>query len=303
MAGLGLAVGNPLSFFPGLGSVDPFSPVSRSLTPYFIGEDLIRLLLVTEKNEDIRQAISANVEHFQIGKAWKIKPEELMKVLWDTRRKWGSDEQHEQAQTQLALVSGWTAHRIVEKHLGEESNPADLQQPLRESSLYRDVCILKMMQNADPHRSSVPLDKPIEGVTQEQVEEIFHLIQQRNMIRTHTFRPEFSDIETWLDQFMLYYDRNKADNRDYARVYCHPDPGKVKQYLKDPLFYAEDDEEIRIARDLQMAQVTGTISRKGTPARSIYGKALAEGLKAVQTCNQFGAGGGSEASVMKAWKA
>ncbi len=303
LAGLGLAVNTPLSAFPDLGFLAPFSPVSRSLAPYFISEDLIRLLQITETNQEIRQAISVNVEHFQIGRAWRIKPDEVMKVLRDTRGKWGSETQQDQAQTQLALVSGWTAHRIIEKHLGEGSVPADLDQPIPESSIYRDVCIMKMIQKADPHRKEVSLDQPVEGVTEAQVEELFHLIQQRNMIRTHTFRPDFADIETWLDQFMLYYDRNKADNVDYARVYCNPDPAKVRQYLTGPVFYDEKDELIRNARNLQMAQVTGSITLKGSPPQSIYGKALAEALQAVHTCNRFGSGGGSEAEVMKVWEA
>lgn len=254
------------------------------LTPNFLAEDVLRLIQIDQFQPSFREALSINMRHFQLGKVWQIPAEELLKVAKDSKENWNNEMNQDRAKTQYALVCGKIAHDTFTQMLPKEDGST-----LSDATIYRDTYVIKSLQNADPHRQKVPFDRPIEGVSPEEVASLFHVIQQRNLIRMHTIRPEFSDISTWLDNMLAFYETMKADNDRYAMAYCWADAAKVKKYVTDQQFYEPTDTPIQAARQFQMTLMTGKtnqlMNRKAVV--SIYGKALNEALSKLRVCEEY----------------
>jgi hypothetical protein len=269
------------------------------LTPYFLAEDLLRLIQLHPFSDRFREALTVNNTHFNLGKVWQIPTAELLKVAQDSQSAWNSEMKQDRARTQYALVCGRIAHQVFDDLL-----QPDQEKELSERDIYRDVHVIKELQNADPHRKKVSIDQPIKGASEEEVAELFHVIQQRNMIRTHTLRPEFSDVSTWLDNFLGYYEGMKEGNKRYAAVYCSPEVSKVRTYISDAQFYEADDAPIQLARRFQMSQLTGKTNVLMTKKAvvSIYGKALQQALAKLQICDAYVSGGADEQAVRNAMK-
>lgn len=283
-ASLGVATINPVQAFATKGVFSLAEANTRALTPYFLGEDLLRLLQVNDFNKMMRQALTINKMHFQLGKAWSISKAELLKVAKDSQSLWNSEMEQDRANTQYALVCGWVAHRAFEDHLLTENS-----NDLSERAIYQDAHVMKMMQNADRHRKKVPIDEELEGVSVAEVAELFHIIQQRNLIRMHTIRPKFLDVSTWLDQFLSYYNSMKKDNTTYAKIYCTPSKSKVQEYVLTTNFYDAKEPIIQAARQIQLSQVTGSNNRMAETANpnSMYGKALQSALTKMKICEDY----------------
>ncbi len=259
---------------------------NRSLTPYFLGEDLVRLLQLVDMPQDSRDALTINLDYFQLGKAWQIATKELMEVMTGIREIWQDESQKDKAQTQFALCCGQIAHRTFTKTLGHQN-----ENDLPEAAIYQDVYLLKMLQNADPHKRNLDPGAAITEISIENVQEIFHLVQQRNLIRMHTIRPEFSDIDTWLVEFISYYEQMQKDNLTYAAVYCKPDAVKLKSFVYEPGFYRESDRPVQATRNLQLSRM-GNIHQQAkglldAKPESIYGKALQAGLLQIMACSNY----------------
>ncbi len=275
----------------------------RSISPFILGEDLLRLTQIADMDGLTRQALLVNRECFQLGKAWSISGKPLTALVQASRNLWKDPKESDRAQTQFALLCGWSAHRTFEQWLYKDDQAVSTAEDLSERTLYRDVHLMKMLQNADPHRPMIAIDRPLPGVDVASVANLFHLIQQRNLIRMHTIRPEFSDAEGWLDQFLNYYHQLKKDNAQYAEVYCNPVAEKVQKHIRQNNFYHADDQIIQVARKLQMGLPLGhhgSSWMESAPA-SIYGKALGEAFQKIRTCSLYITGNATEQALQAAF--
>ncbi len=283
-ASMGAALIHPAFAFPVGGTFLLEGAATRALSPYLLGEDLLRLLQLVDFNKMVRQALTVNGTHFQLGKVWSIPDIELLKVAQDAKRIWNSEMEQDRAHTQYALFCGCLAHRTFEQYF-----PTEQGNQLSERVLYQDTYLLKMLQNADIHRKQLPVDSPLEGVTEAAVAELFHIIQQRNLIRMHTLRPEFSDVSAWLEQFLAYYQQMKLDNHAYAKIYCQPVKPKVQQYIVEPNFYDAKETIIQATRHLQLGLSTGAnnLLASTNQPKSLYGKALDTALAKMKICEQY----------------
>ncbi len=256
----------------------------RSLSPFVLLDDLVRLIELSDLDESIRTAIRENVDFFQASRFWRLPDEELVKLFKRVKTAWKS----ENSGTQLTFCGGSVVHRTLDKWLKPDSG-AELND-LPERVLYQDTYVMKMLQNADPNRKKLSIKESLKGVAPEQMAEVFHLIQQRNLIRTHTIKPELEETESWLGDFLAYYHQLDTDNERYAQVYCNPDPTKVDQYILKPNFYDENDAIIKTTRSVQMGLAEGLTkvdSLVKTEPNSIYGKALHEALKRMLSVGQY----------------
>ncbi len=278
----------------------PFQPgkntFDRSLTPFLLMDDLQCLIQISDLHHSVRRAFKTNKEYFQVGKAWSLPPEEQLKLFTTLATEWSTEYELLKANAQFSMLCGLIAHQTFDKWLkpGTSETITDLQ----EKTVYQDTYVMKMLQNADPNRMKVPLNKSLSGVKPEEIAEALHLIQQRNLIRMHTQKPEFSDADRWIENFMCYYNQMKKDNLAYGKVYCQPDASKVEQYVTEPNFYDENDLIIRVARKIQMVQAGkikySTDQLINTKPNSIYGKALQNSLQRMMICGHYITGDGNE---------
>ena len=241
------------------------------LAPFIAGDDLLRLVALSDLPKSVRQALTVNREVFHLGRAWMVDTAGLQTVLDESRRLWRAEQGQDRGFTQFALAAGHLAARAMDEALGTEEDDA-------EATRYRDTYLFKQLQNAKPHARRVAVDGPVPEVTPAEVAELLHLMQQRNLIRMHTLRPEFSDIESWLTDFLGYYAEMKAENLRYGEVFCAPEAEKLRRYVLEPGFYDPEDVPILAARQLANGEVVGRVTPDFTNASSQYGRALLRGM-------------------------
>ena len=243
----------------------------RGLAPFIAGDDLLRLVALSELPKSVRQALTVNREVFHLGWAWTVDNAGLQTVLRESGQLWRAEQGQDRGFTQFALAAGHLAARAMNEALGTEEDDA-------EASRYRDTYLFKQLQNARPHARRVAVDGPVPEVTPAEVAELLHLMQQRNLIRMHTLRPEFSDVETWLTDFLGYYAEMKAENLRYGEVFCNPEVEKLRRYVLEPDFYDPEDAPILAARQLANGEVVGRVTPDLATASSQYGRALLRGM-------------------------
>ena len=302
IAGIGTTMANPVfSIFKNNKIILGETRRARGFTPYFLGEDLLRLVQLSAVDKAARQAVTVNFQYFQLGNAWELSAEELFKVFADSKNLWKGEAEADRAQTQFALACGQVAHQAISKAL--ESAERTGNTGISEQEMYRDAHILKMLQNADPHKKNVPIDKNIEGVEVEEVRELFALIHQRNLIRLHTLRCEWSGVEPWLDNILTYKGQLKNDHQKYAEIYCRPNAAKVNEYVLQNNFYDENEDLIKTARDFQMVNIGALhISNekiKLASPKSKYGMALKSAWEKTNACGEYVLGEMGEREFMK----
>ncbi len=276
----------------------------RSLTPTFILEDTLRLLPFTDWDDTFINSFLINHQVFHRGAAYQIEPADTEVLLDEVREKWKSKETADEAQTQLALLAGASLYRLIDskiewqQNLGEEKTLPTLT----DEAIYYDVVVMKEMQNSDPTKHHVEIDKPLDGVKVGDVAELFHLIRQRNLIRMHTFRPEFTGVELWLDQVLDYQHTIEEENHRYAKIYCDP---SVADVHADPSFYHREDEIIRLARGMQVSvtelttNVKEAVDKSGQ--QSTYAQALGASVNMLSDWNKYIKDGSVKAKLLESF--
>ena len=223
-------------------------------------EDVIWLSQLADDLPDaFRQAIYANRQYVHLGMsdtAQRFSKEAMQLVS----KNWNDPQGRDTAHTQLAYLLGGLLRPEF----------AATGTDYTEAAIYRDACLLKTLHNARPGNRPLALDRPIENVREAEVVELFEAMTQRNQIRLHTFRPDFEDVEGWMDHLLAWTKASKERHQALAAVYVRPDAERVARYWAG--FYDEKDARVAKVRAAQHSQVVGEVG--GKP--SVYGKALAE---------------------------
>lgn len=252
--------------------------VRRSLTPTFILEDVLRLLHLSEFSDDFVEALQINRQLFHRGAAFRLPQDEWSKLIDQVGETWGGKDTRDEGQTLLALLAGASMYSTIDRHLPMASSDLTCVVPaLSDEQIYHDVWVMKEMQNADPASGAIPMSESLE-IESGDVAELFQLIRQRNLIRMHTIRPEFADVEKWLEQVLSLQHILEEENVRYAQVYSNPiSVGVDKEMIT---FYDRDDPIIRLARGLQMSvteipyKLMDSIDQAGS--QSMYAQVLSQ---------------------------
>lgn len=252
--------------------------VRRSLTPSFILEDVLRLVHLSEFSDDFVEALQINRQLFHRGAAFRLPVDEWSTLIDQVDGTWGGKDTRDDGQTLLALLAGASMYSAMDRDLPMASSDLKTVVPtLSDEQIYHDVWIMKEMQNADPASRAIPMSESLE-IEPGEVAELFHLVRQRNLIRMHTIRPEFADVETWLEQVLTLQHILEEENVRYAQIYCNPISAGIDKEMIT--FYDRDDAIIRLARGLQMSvtelpyDLMDSIEQAGS--QSMYAQVLSQ---------------------------
>ena len=226
-------------------------------------EDVIWLSQLMEALPDaLRQAIYANRQFVHLGASNTAQrfSEEAMQLVY---KNWNDPQGRDTAHTQLAYLLGGMLRPEF----------AATGTDYTEEAIYRDACLLKTLHNARPSNRPLALDQPIEKVTEAEVAQLFEAMAQRNQIRLHTFRPDFENVEGWMDHLLSWTKASKTRHRALAAVYVRPDAEKVARYWAG--FYDANNPFVLLVRMMQASQAT--TEPQGKPRPSMYGKAMERG--------------------------
>ncbi len=249
---------------------------SRALFPYFWAEDLINLSHLCNLPSEVPQALEVNQDFFQLGRSWQVSVEDAKTLLGESQTLLAADQNGlDRAKTQFALVAGWWAARFQRKALAGTNWTADTQYAI-------DAHLLRILQAGGSEGSVSTLN----DVTVEEVTEILRIVRQRNLLRLHTFRPEWEDVEEWLDSFLALIHELEDYDKHLAKHYVHP--GSVTELTS---YLNPSDPVVTVANDLRFGRLTTLVGQRSKVsvgnATSDYGKHLAEALSGIETMGWY----------------
>ena len=205
-------------------------------------------------------------------------------------------------EAKLAFVLGALTHRAADrlmKPIIYFPEATEGHEGFVEATIHCDVFVFKEIYgggsgpDAGPYPRAI-LDAPVtEG--QRQLEEYFRVVWRRAIVAMHTFSPDRSDMQGWMDKLLDTLQQFPMEMARYARIAAEWDPAKVKRYLEDTHFYDRDDPLIRCARDIQHGRAVSAaevVAAAGATdeSSSRYARALAKGLGYVLAAGRLYAG-------------
>ncbi len=272
--------------------------------PSFIIEDLLRLLHFSDLDDKLLDALQINKSYLHLGGASNLSRDQRTTMLTDSLEKWSSETTLDEAQTQLAFIIGSVLFPLIDEGMpftAKDQTGQDKIQILTDEAISYDVWLMKMIFNAEPAIDDLPPDSELKDVKEEDLEELFHLIRQRNLIRTHTIRPEFSEVEIWMEDLLTYHKILAHENKRYASIYVKPDSGASGAELL--AFYNASNEIIRLARSAQIGLSEEPIdlgqARKTSIKESAYAKILGACCEEIDQLNKLLTGEFNQADFLK----
>lgn len=267
--------------------------MSENITHTAICDDCLRLMLHMSDICDVFKQVTTN--HLEIAHLGaitrstdKFNPELIAKL----RDGWDERQPEYNYESKLAFSLGALSHRAADRTMKPvfvQVAPRDSQSP-RDVSIYHDVFLFREVYKEGVEKPYSPEMFDI----QTNFEEHFRILLQRALLGLHTFIPDLTDVEAWLDKLFALRQRFYVDIERYAEVYYNPEPEKTKLYITDINFYDADDELIKLARTIQTGN---TVSEdevhqalKSSRNRSKYAQALVRGLQYLIAANSFFSG-------------
>ena len=259
----------------------------RNLVPFFVVEDVLRLIQYSGFDQKLIDALEVNQAFIHLAAANNLPGEDLNNMIKDSLDKWSGDDTLDEGQTQASYLIGSILFPIIDSYLPYELPSYQMGEaipPLSEEAIGFDILLMQAIFDAEPWNSDANLDDSLPAAQKEELSHLFHLIRQRNLIRTHTFRPEFSDVEPWLENFLQYHHLIEAENQRYAELYLDPDTININApWIK---FYQAKDDIIQLARDTQVGISESTINLSdaiiNAPNQSTYAQILASCLEVIR---------------------
>lgn len=269
--GLGSALG--FAAMPGPSNTD----TGGALYPFFWTEDVALLAqLDASLKAKFQASLHYNLQYLQFGRAWRATPQQARTLLRESRELLlNGKTEHDRAYTQATLVLGWALADQFPLRL-------DADGPTAEQELALDAYLLQTFQTMATGEFAVTAP----------AEDIAHLlgqIRQRNLLRLHTFRPEWDDIETWLDGFLDGFRALEARDLALAKAYLKTDSADSLPYdLYDPGNVLTD-----AALKLRYGRLTTNVGFPYDPVArypSLYERSLRGALKLVRAVDGYLAG-------------
>jgi hypothetical protein len=212
-------------------------------------------------------------------------------LLASLRDRWPAEGERELTRRKLAFACGWLCHRAADRQMKPVFRAADPDCPLSptDCSVYHDAFLLREVYGAgdlEPYGPAVLEPDP----SAEGIEDLLRTLWQRALIALHTFIPDESDPEGWVERLLERRQRFRVDLRRYAEALASPDPQKIRRFIVDARFYDRSDPLIRLARSLregaeEAIDLEGALAAAGE--QSQYARALARGMRYLRAASGY----------------
>ncbi len=214
------------------------------------------------------------------------------------REQWPLADRPDAVPMKLAFVLGWLSHRAADrqmKRIFRSLDPDCPRRPPTDCSIYHDVAVLRHVYGAGETdlwgMQSFAADGRERQEARLRAEALLASVWQRTLLRMHTFIPDDSEPDAWLDRVVEQHQRLYVDLRRYAAALTDPDPELVRRFLVEPNFYAPADPIIVLARSLQKGTPPPAVSLAAAleQARdqSLYARMLRRAYLYTQAASEF----------------
>jgi hypothetical protein len=279
--------------------------VSENITHVAVCDDVTRLAARhPDVHADLNRALRAHQDVARFGAGTQSADRWTADLLtWAGAEAAKPQEARDpRLEAKLAFVLGALTHRAADrlmKPIIYYPEATEGHEGFVEATIHCDVFVFKEIYGggAGPDAGPYPraiLDAPA-GEGQRQLEEYFRVLWRRAIVAMHTFSPDRSDMQSWMDKLLDTLQQFPMEMARYARIAAEWDPVKVKRYLEDTHFYDRDDPLIRCARGIQHGEAVPAAdvvaaAAATDEASSRYARALSKGLGYVVAAGRLYAG-------------
>ena len=240
--------------------------------------------------EPLRQCLADHLDIARLGGVTRAGDRCTPGLLKSLRDTWDERGHATVTQQKLAFVLGWLCHRSADRQMKPVFRAADPDCPRSptDCSIYHDAFLLREVYGTGA-------DEPYCGVAEVggvgEFEGLLRSLWQRALVGIHTFIPDQSDPEGWLERLFALRQEFSVDLDRLARALCEPDPDLVRRFIDEPGFYDASDAVIALARGVQCGDddaVGGLGAALDAAAtQSHYAQALRRGLLYIRAAGDY----------------
>jgi hypothetical protein len=285
--------------------------MSENITHTALCDDCLRLLQASPDICDTFKKVAAEHHDFaRLGGITRKGDWFTVDLLEHLQEHWAARKPEDLLERKLAFVLGWLSHRAADrrfKPVYRELCPNSTEEPT-ECGVYHDAYIFRHLYMNDPEspynhaifeRQMQSLPAATKLNTSQLIDLARTLVQAR-LIELHTVIPDSSDIHGWLENLHHAQQKWRVDLDRYAAAIAAPDPDKVRAFIDEITFYAEDDRVVATARCLQNGRAIEPKafreSLEAEPAGQ-YGQALKMAFEYALAAGEFFIGGISRSEL------
>jgi hypothetical protein len=238
--------------------------MAESITHIAICDDSMRVALAAgdDINSTFKQVLAEQRNFARMGSITHGGNSFLTPTLEALRDRWPQDgAASEKDQRKLSYILGALCHRsgdFISKPIymavsgGMERPGGPDRDVYLEASIYHEAVSFREVYANGKYEPYAPwvVDAPA-SEAQAQAQQLIQVMFQQALISFHTFYPRLDNFEEWLDRMLDGYQALYMSIPQYAAIFTHPDPAKVKKYVIKPNFYNPEDPIIKLARDIQ----------------------------------------------------
>jgi hypothetical protein len=288
--------------------------MSDLLTHWAIFEDLRRYAQLDAAIEPLfARLMDKEREYARLGAITRGGSKIVPGILTSARREWPGDNPH-RLEMRLAFALGMITHfptdqvlkPLMSKLAGADWNSSHHQaqgkhaagdpeqdlNPIREISAYYDVHVFRKVYLSGHEE---PFSRFLVGENSTEsgaaLEEFARALFQRSLLASHTFDPDYTNLDGWLDNLLGKVQPLYVAIETYSRVFNQPDARKMEDFQVESAFYLETDPIIHAARRLQRGEVLGAAELEAAWScganQSGYGRALELGVRTLRIASGY----------------
>lgn len=185
------------------------------------------------------------------------------------RDNWEKGFKTERYGEMLAAAIGWLSHRAIDLQVKPNYiKQKDIKNPRfsnYEQQIYCDALVFDKVYGGGIHPSASPMVELSKATLEYHMAshpgaELVHVphleplvvaMVQQQLLAMRRFNQEATTPEDWFRAYEDEYQKTSENLEVYIEAFSNPDPLKTKKYLEEPNFYNQEDDIIRLARDLQ----------------------------------------------------
>ena len=283
--------------------------MSEHLTHIGIYDDTYRLV---QQADDLHEAFKTSLRnHPDIGLLCSAsRGNHLFAIpfLEEVRDQWSSHKSGDGVEEKIAASIGWLSHRAIDLQVKPMYLKIDKIQEARysetENEIYHDAVTFDKVYRRGRDASVSPEVYLSEAILADHMQghpaaDLLYVAQlepamcgmvQQNLLLLHQFNETAQSPDEWLDKFPDHYQKLGENLHTYIEAFQRPDPAKMEKYIHSVNYYNEEDELIRLVRELQHAGKS-SISLDDALAKaenqSHYAQGLRRSIQFVRSANAF----------------
>ena len=271
--------------------------MSESITHTAVVDDTIRLVRMERAPicAPFKTVLARHRDIARLGGITRHGDRHNPGLLEHYRSQWEAGAADKAVGAKLAFVLGWLSHRAADrtaKPVFRELDGSNPQSPT-DCSIYHDVCVLQEVYAGADKPDALGKHMLLDGTDANpgNSEALFHAYWRRMLVRMHTFIPDDTDPDRWLEHVIKMQQRLYVDLRRYAEAWKHPDPEKVDRFLTKPNFYNRHEPLLRLVRGIQCGDNVDDIDLADALATaangSLYAYMLARAYRYCRAASDF----------------